>query len=334
MRRTPLVAPAALLLLVLAGCSASSGSTDLQSTDSGGSYAESGELVAPSGEDSAREEIEGLVTTEGTAAGDTDGRQVVTTGYMTITAEQPVEAASAAVEIVEQAGGRVDARQEYAPRDGDLGSATLTVRIPSARLTATLDELKSLGETDEVSLESSDVTVQSQDLDARITALAASIDRLTGLVATAGTTKDLIELETAISSRQGELESLEAQRRGLRDQVSLSTLQLTLRSEAAAPMTQDVPEDFLSGLGTGWGAFVAFWSGLLVVTGVVLPWVLFLGIAALVVIVIVRRRRGRVAAAAASAPRTDPDTTTDTTTTATDDDSDLAASDSTPTSSP
>ncbi|MET0302667.1 MAG: DUF4349 domain-containing protein [Microbacteriaceae bacterium] len=297
MRRTPLVAPAALLLLALAGCSASSGSADLPTTDSGGSYAESGgELVAPSGEDSSRAEAGGLVTGEGTTASDTDGRQIVTSGYMTITAEQPVEAAGTAVEIVERAGGRVDARQEYAPRDGDLGSATLTVRIPSARLTATLDELRALGETDEVSLESTDVTVESQDLDARITALAASIDRLTGLVATAGTTKDLIELETAISSRQGELESLEAQRRGLRDQVSLSTVQLTLRSEAAVPRTHQVPGDFLSGLGAGWGAFVAFWSGLLVVTGVVLPWVVFLGIAAVVVILIVRRRRGRVAA--------------------------------------
>ena len=302
MRRTPLVAPAALLLLALAGCSASSGSADLPTTDSGGSYAESGgELVVPSGEDSSRAEAGGLVTGEGTTASDTDGRQIVTSGYMTITAEQPVEAAGTAVEIVERAGGRVDARQEYAPRDGDLGSATLTVRIPSARLTATLDDLRALGETDEVSLESTDVTVESQDLDARITALAASIDRLTGLVATAGTTKDLIELETAISSRQGELESLEAQRRGLRDQVSLSTVQLTLRSEAAAPLTQQVPGDFLSGLGAGWGAFVAFWSGLLVVTGVVLPWVVFLGIAAVVVILIVRRRRrGRVAAESAA----------------------------------
>ena len=73
---------------------------------------------------------------------------------------------------------RIDARNEYAPRGGDKGSATLTLRIPSDDLTSVLDKLKALGDVQEVSLSATDVTMESQDLDARITSMRASIDRL------------------------------------------------------------------------------------------------------------------------------------------------------------
>ena len=92
-------------------------------------------------------------------------------------------------------------------------------------------------------------------------------------------------------------ESLEAQKRYLDDQVSMSTISLYLRSDAEAPKT--VPGDFWSGLATGWNAFVGFWAGLLVVLGVLLPWLITFGAIAVLIIWIVRRRR-RPAAAQAS----------------------------------
>ena len=163
------------------------------------------------------------------------------------------------------------------------------LRIPADKLTATLDELEELGRADEVSLSTSDVTVESQDLDARITALRASIERLNGLMAQATNIEDLITLEGAISQRQAELESLEAQQRYLDDQVSMSTVSLYLRSDAEAPAT--VPGDFWSGLTAGWGGFVAFWAGLLVVLGVLAPWLVTFAVIAIAIVLIVRRRR-------------------------------------------
>jgi hypothetical protein len=227
-------------------------------------------------------------------------RQVIISGNVTITADDPITASRDAVRIVEAAGGRVDGRTEYAPTETDQGSATLQLRIPADKLTATLDKLEELGRADEVSLSTSDVTVESQDLDARISALRSSIERLNGLMAQAVNIDDLITLETAISSRQGELESLEAQQRYLADQVSMSTISLYLRSDAEAPKT--VPGDFWSGLATGWNAFVAFWAGLLVVIGVLLPWLITLAAIAALIIWIVRRRR-RPAPASGAAPQ-------------------------------
>jgi hypothetical protein len=216
-------------------------------------------------------------------------REVVTNGYLTVTADDPIDAASDAVRIVERIGGRVDARTETAPTEQARGSATLTLRIPSDELTATIDEFKALGENPDVSISSVDVTVEVRDLDARIGALRASVDRLTALLATATDTDVLIKLESAISERQGNLESMEAQQRSLADQVSMSTLDLTLISPDDAPA--ESPDTFWSGLETGWASFVGFVGFVLVAAGVLLPWLAVAAVVAVVALLVVRRRR-------------------------------------------
>jgi hypothetical protein len=284
--------PFALAAVLLSGCAAMS---SVESSDSLPDYGvDGGGAEAPA--------FEG----DGELSGDdlADDRSVITTGYLYVTVDAPLESATEAVAIVESAGGRVDARQEFAPQGGDAGGAQLTLRIPAERLTATLDRLKQLGEVEELQLSASDVTREVQDIDARVTALRSSITRLLALQDAAATVEDLIALETAISDRQAELESLEAQQRFLADQVGLSTITLVLGSRDVAPVSE--PDTFLTGLITGWEALVAFGSGLLVLLGVLLPWLVLLGLLALVVLLIVRRARRRstptVASAEAAAP--------------------------------
>ncbi|MGV8896361.1 MAG: DUF4349 domain-containing protein [Rhodoglobus sp.] len=275
MRRI-LIFPAAAILatLALAGCTAGSGASD----ESGGTVSsESAPMISVEGDKMASDSIA------------EPGRQVITTGYVTITVDKPLDAAAEAVRIVEQSGGRVDGRSESAPVNGNAGSATLTLRIPSATLTATLDKLRDLGAVQEVSINSADVTMETQDLDARITAMSASVDRLLALLSTATDTENLITLETAISDRQAQLESMESQRRYYADQVSLSTISVNFISDFTAP-TPD-PDNFFDGIVAGWTAFVAFFAGLLVAIGVALPWLIFVGLIALVVVAIVKRRR-------------------------------------------
>lgn len=284
MRRT-LVIPTALLLsaLALTGCAAGA-SSDYLSTESGG-YAPAAPMEQMAGDSEV-------------AVGATDlDRSVITTGYVTVTVDNPLEASGEAIRIAEQAGGRVDGRSEYAPSGGNKGSATLTLRIPADKLTATLDQLKELGAVQEVSLNSSDVTMVTQDLEARITAYRASIERLLALVETATDTDTLIQLETAITDRQAQLESLESEQRYYDDQISLSTVTLNLVSDYTAPVAE--PDTFLTGLLAGWNAFVAFFAGLLVALGVLLPWIIFAGIVTLVIILLVKRSNRRKAVAVA-----------------------------------
>ncbi len=283
-RTAAVVAAAFAAALTLTGCAAAGG------YDRGGAASDRAPMVA--------EGELGSAADGGEAPAPAD-QALVITGSITITADDPIAASAKATSIALAAGGRVDARNEYAPRDGDAGRATLTLRIPADRVEDVRTKLGELGSVDETTFDAVDVGTQQRDLEVRITTLRASIARYTEWLATAEKTSDLIELESAISERQTELERLEAQRRELADQVAMSTITLELRSEALAPPPEG-PKNFWDGLVVGWTAFVGFWAGVLVAVGVGLPWLVALALVAVVVIVLVRRsnRAARVVAPA------------------------------------
>jgi outer membrane murein-binding lipoprotein Lpp len=232
----------------------------------------------------------------GEAGADSDAggedRQVVTTADVTVIVDDPAIAADEVARLAETSGGRVDQRNERAAGvDGteSLPSAWLTVRVPADRLSTVLGDLEAVGEVRELSQESADVTTQARDLDARITALQTSVDRLLAIMADAKDTAALLATESEISGRQAELESLQSERAHLTDQVAMSTLRVNLVAEDA-PVVVDAG-GFLGGLRTGWDALVATVSGVLMALGVLLPWIVVVGAPLGAALWFVRRRR-------------------------------------------
>lgn len=264
----------ALAALSLVGCSASGGASD--SSGAHRPAADSGGIVA------GTKSLESNKVTSGE-------RQVITTGSITITVKKPANAADKVSRIVESAGGRVDGRTEHKVEESDGASAQLIVRIPSAKLTATLDKIKKVGTLEDIEVSSSDVTTESQDLDARISALRTSVQRLQALLASATSTQDLITVESALSERQGNLESLEAQKRDLKSQVDLSTITVNLDSPTVSK--SHLPGNFLDGIVVGWNALLGFLAGLLVGIGVALPWIVLGGALGGGIFLLIRWRR-------------------------------------------
>lgn len=225
-------------------------------------------------------------------------RDLIVTGSVYMTVENPIDTADAVARIVQTAGGRIDARSERAPDEWHGGSAELTMRIPVDKLDAVVEQLRDFGTIDEYSSSGIDVTNEVQDLEARISTLRASTLRIEGLLADAKDITDIITLENELASRQAELESLEARQRGLDDQVSLSTIYLSLTTEPVV-FVDDSPSTFLDGLESGWNALVDFFAAALVVLGVLLPWLAVLAlITAAIVIPVKARKKARVKAAA------------------------------------
>lgn len=223
-------------------------------------------------------------------------RAVIITGGLFMTVEDPIASADRAVSIVQRAGGRIDARSETAPNEHYGGSAALTMRIPSSQLDAVINQLRELGTVDQFKTESYDVTNEVTDLAARISTLRASTERIEGLLADASGIPDIIRLEDELASRQAQLESLEARQRGLNDQVSMSTIDLSLTTEPME-IEEEKPEPltFLDGLESGWNAMVSFFSVLLVIVGVLLPWLVLIALITFGVIALVRSRPSAVA---------------------------------------
>lgn len=279
------VAPLLASVLLLGGCSALGSSAGSSS---------SGPLTAPAGgADSAPADSAPADSAAGRdAATLVPGAQIVTTGTISLHADEPIDVADSAVALTTSLGGHVDNRAEQS--SGDV-RADLVLRIPSARVTEAIDRLKTLAVVDSVALTATDVTAQASDVDARVTALGTSVARLLDLMSKATSTTDLIALESTLAERQADLDSLVAQRAALTDTVAYSSISVSIEDSRTAPATG--PGDFWSGLGTGWSSLVAAIAGALVVFGVALPWLVAFAVIAAVVLLVIRlaSRRGHVA---------------------------------------
>lgn len=232
------------------------------------------------------------------------GRSLIVTGSMYMTVDNPIAAADQATEIVDMAGGRIDARSETAPDEYDGGSASLTLRVPADNLDAVVEDLRELGTVDQFRTDSYDVTNKVIDLEAKISTLRASTARIEALLVDAKDISDIITLENELDSRQAELESLEARQRGLSDQVSMSTIDLSLTTEPVV-IIKDNPKTFWDGVVAGWNGLTAFVSNALVAIGVVLPWLIVMALIGLGAVALARSARSRRARRAATSDASD-----------------------------
>ncbi|MEU7634295.1 DUF4349 domain-containing protein [Nocardia sp. NPDC049220] len=242
-------------------------------------------------------------------------RKEVVTGSVELTADAPIEAAGTIADQVRATGGRIDSRTEQPGTDGKREpgshsgpSATLTVRVPADKAEAFIDGLGSVGRITRVSTTRDDVTMQWEDLDARMRALQVSVDRLRALIASATNTADLLNAEQALSSRQGQLDSLTAQKRHLDDQIALSTL--TIEVTADEKHSGGSAHSFWDGMVTGWNSLVDWLQDAVVFAGKAIPWLGFVAVIAAVVWAIARpisRRRKAGSGAVQSAPAPAPE---------------------------
>ncbi len=318
--RSPAAAlvPLALTGLLLAGCSG--GAAGTAASEAGGADSAAGTTAdragaqsftdaASSGGGSSAEAASAAAPAAGSDLAGASDRQVKTTGSASLVVDSPAQAAEQIAVFVEGAGGRVEQRSVQTPEEGPA-SATLTVRVPADGFSTTLEELGRFGDVSDVDVTSTDVTAQVSDLDARVAALRTSTERLTALLAGAASTEEVVAAESALTQRQAELDSLTGQRAVLAGQVEMASLSLYVSGRAEAPVVE--AGGFLGGLASGWNALLAAVAGLLVVLGVLLPWLVAGAVvvaAAVGLTRVVRRLQARRTTAPATATAGAPATT-------------------------
>jgi hypothetical protein len=281
--------PAAILAvgLALAGCSSSGGG----SADSSVAHVPQPAQAGDSGGSATGSLTDGKGGTSTVIDSNTQ-RQVITTGTAEILTAHPVSAGDKAAHIAENAGGRVDDRTQSAATRHTPGTATLTLRIPSAGLTDALDQLKKLGTVRTLKLTTEDVTTKSQDLGARITALKTTVARLLALETRAKTTADLLAIETDLSDRQADLDSLTTQQKYLGDQVAMSTITIHFVSPVVAAKAPPAPSP-ANAFTAGLAGFGVFFTWVFLVLSYLLPWLALAAVLTLGTIYLVRWRRRR-----------------------------------------
>ena len=214
-------------------------------------------------------------------------RDIVKTASMSLTAGDPVAVANRAVTLATDVGGRLDNRSENAGSSSGRAHVALTLRVPADRLDDTLDEFETLGTVQRVEVRAEDVTSQRVDLDARITALQTSVDRLLGIMRDADDPEALIRAEEALSQRQADLDSLRAQRAQLGEQIAYSTVDLSIDAERIGGPTPQY-RGFWGQVQRGWDTLVSAASGAVMLFGLVLPWLAVCTVATLLIVGLIR----------------------------------------------
>jgi hypothetical protein len=170
---------------------------------------------------------------------------------------------------------------------------TLTLSVPSDKLDSALDQLSKIGTVKQRNLSTQDVTTQYVDTQSRLKTMRASVERVRALMAQAKDLGQVVALESELSRRQADLESLETQLAALTNSVERSTLSVSLTTPAHEQVTQ---AGFVAGLRSGWDAFTASARGLFTGLGAVVPFAVFFLLVAAPVIWWLRRRQTSQAA--------------------------------------
>lgn len=228
-------------------------------------------------------------------AGSAAGPMIVRTGSLDLQVAGVDTAVADATRVVTAAGGYVAGSDSSF--NGDQPIATLTLRIPAAAWDATLTQLrglaiKVLGEK----TSASEVTAQVVDMDARLKNLRATETQLLGVMAQAVKIPDILAVQSELTTVQGEIEQLQAERDNVADQAAQGTLAVSF-GLAPAPVTTAtnswdpgavVAEAAAALVGMGQGlASAAIW---LVIVG--LP-ILLVGLVILVPLLLIVRRIAR-----------------------------------------
>ena len=310
--RRPLHAPAlaaatlAGLVLLLGACSSSDQSPNSSSADAGSSgEIGSADLDQPLPPNAAPDEY----TEEAAGKGAADqvstvaDRAVISKATVSLSSDDVAQARFDVQKIVDQYDGEV--AEEQTDGGEEMRRSRLVIRVPSADFGEAVAALEKVGELEQSTRKSEDVTTTVIDNAARIRAQEQSLQRVEVLLGRATSISDIVAIEAQLTRRQADLDSLKSQQAFLADQTSLSTIAVHIE-RARAPEEKPDTDDagFFSGLADGWHALTQLGTGLATVAGALLPFAVLFGLLGWPALVTFRRlaRRRRPSPAASAAP--------------------------------
>ncbi|MFJ3961306.1 DUF4349 domain-containing protein [Streptomyces sp. NPDC090036] len=211
---------------------------------------------------------------------------VIRTATLGIETTDVQKTLAAARTAADGAGGYVGNESTKRGEDGRMTS-TVTLRVPGEHYDAVLGSMEGSGKLLHRKVDAQDVTEKVADIGSRVASQQASVARVREMMGKASALSEVVMLESELSRRQSDLESLLAQQTALKDKTSLGTITLEVTEPAPKPEAEKKEKKkeptFLGALGGGWDVFTKVARYLTVAVGAVLPFALAAAAAALLV---------------------------------------------------
>ena len=233
-----------------------------------------------------------------TAEAELTDRKLIKTVELDAETEDLDELLGALTQQVNQLGGYVENQRVYngsAYSKYRSRSASMTIRIPAEKLDEFVGHVE--GSTNIVSRYSyiDDVTLTYVATESRVNALVAEEQRLLELLSQAETMSDLLEVEARLTDVRYELESVTSRLNVLKNQVSYSTVNLSI--DEVVEYTPVEEETFWQRISGGFmDSLKGIGNGVVEVTVFVLanlPYLVLLAVCAVAVIFLAKRNNRR-----------------------------------------
>ena len=234
------------------------------------------------------------VTTTSTSVPAQADKKIIRTASLTIATQTFEDSLNALKSACEGQGGWIESSSENVNSYTGLRTAYLTLRVPQDGLDAYLDSADGLGRITSKSESAQDVTASYQDTRTRLDTQLALMERLQALITESGDLSDLLALESQIADTQYQIDSLQSSLNRTDRQVSYSTVDVTLKEEKVAELTDtrvSFGERIVSAVTVGFEAFVEFLQDMVVFLIAALPFIAVVVIAVIVIKIIRKRRK-------------------------------------------
>ncbi|MFN8573990.1 MAG: DUF4349 domain-containing protein [Gemmatimonadaceae bacterium] len=196
---------------------------------------------------------------------------IIRTGTASVLVDS-LEAAIARVTSLAATLGGFVANTQIQTGEAQVRSATLELKIPTARFQQVTDGLTPLGKVESVNVGAEDVGEEFVDVNARVANSRRLEDRLVQLLAQrTGKLQDVLQVERELARVREEIERYEGRLRFLKTRVAMSTLTITVHEKAPVvssnPGQNVISEAFVN----AWRTFVLFTAGLIAALGWIIP---------------------------------------------------------------
>lgn len=183
-------------------------------------------------------------------------RKIIRNGELALEADDPEDTQRKISSIAEAKGGFVvESNQSSSDsRVGRRDIVTMTIRVPAAKFSETLDEVrKTAGRVVSETAKADDVTEEFIDTESDLKAKRALEAQFLEIMKRANSVEEALNVQRELGDVRAEIEKLEGRKRFLENQASLSTIKIRIQTAAV-----------FAGSATGFGAKLreSFGSGL------------------------------------------------------------------------
>lgn len=222
-------------------------------------------------------------------------RKIIYTAEVSMVVEKLAPAQQKLMELVRKQGGYI-AETNISGSSGEPRNGSWTIRVPVGGYQNFLDAVSKIGEVQTLTTDSSDVSEEYYDIEARLRNKRVEEKRLIDhLNRSTGKLSEILQVEKEISRVRGEIEQMQGRMRVLQNLTSLTTITVTIQEvkDYIPPAPPTFGTEIARSFSGSFGGLIDFGKGLVLLGVALLPW----AVAGLVVtlplwIALYRRRPG------------------------------------------